>query len=140
MTHRVSLFIPVNKDGKVLLQHRDTSTDIKPGMWAFFGGHIELGETPEAALRREVKEELGIDPESLRFFKKTEHVEPWGNTESHFFTADIPYTAEFLKANQNEGDDLGFFSREEHSGMNMAEGDLAVLNEILNSMKSADRE
>jgi 8-oxo-dGTP diphosphatase len=49
------------KDGRVLLQHRDEGIVSFPGMWGFFGGHIEDGETPEQAMLREAREELGID-------------------------------------------------------------------------------
>lgn len=33
----------------------------KPGLWNFFGGHIDPGETPRAALLRELAEEAGIE-------------------------------------------------------------------------------
>ncbi len=33
----------------------------KPGMWNFFGGHVDPGETPQDALLRELAEEAGFD-------------------------------------------------------------------------------
>lgn len=45
-----------NEKGEVLLQRRGDS-----GKWGFPGGAIELGETPEMAAIREIKEETGLD-------------------------------------------------------------------------------
>ena len=45
-----------DKDGKVLLQRRGDSNN-----WGVPGGAIEIGETPEMAAIREVKEETGLD-------------------------------------------------------------------------------
>ena len=50
-----------NSKGEVYLQKRPEWKDIQPGRWdTSVGGHIDLGETPEQALYREVREELGI--------------------------------------------------------------------------------
>ena len=46
--------------GRVLLLKRADSAKDAPGTWAFPGGGIEAGETPEAAARRELQEECGI--------------------------------------------------------------------------------
>lgn len=46
-------------DGRVLLAQRPASKHLA-GMWEFPGGKIEPGETPEAALARELDEEIGI--------------------------------------------------------------------------------
>lgn len=58
-----------NSRGEVYLQKRPEWKDIQPGKWdTAVGGHIDYGETPEEALRREVREELGIEafkPEPL---------------------------------------------------------------------------
>lgn len=50
-----------NSKGDVYLQKRPEWKDIQPGKWdTAVGGHIDYGETPEEALLREVREELGI--------------------------------------------------------------------------------
>ena len=50
-----------NSRGEVYLQKRPEWKDIQPGKWdTSVGGHIDYGETPEQALTREVREELGI--------------------------------------------------------------------------------
>lgn len=46
-------------DGRVLVQRRPAGKPL-PGLWEFPGGRIEPGENPEAALARELAEELGI--------------------------------------------------------------------------------
>lgn len=46
-------------DGRVLLQQRPPGRAMA-GLWEFPGGKVEPGETPEAALVRELAEELGI--------------------------------------------------------------------------------
>lgn len=53
----------VDADGRVLLQERPAGKSMA-GLWEFPGGKVEPGETPEAALVRELKEELGIDTET----------------------------------------------------------------------------
>ena len=50
----------VDADGRVLVQRRPDGKAMA-GLWEFPGGKMEPGETPEAALIRELAEELGID-------------------------------------------------------------------------------
>ena len=50
----------IDVDGRILLAQRPEGKSMA-GMWEFPGGKIEAGETPEVALVRELKEELGID-------------------------------------------------------------------------------
>jgi 8-oxo-dGTP diphosphatase len=50
----------VDADGRVLLAERPAGKSMA-GLWEFPGGKVNAGETPEAALVRELAEELGID-------------------------------------------------------------------------------
>ena len=48
-------------DGRVLLVQRGPTAPTFPGCWGVITGFVEPGETPEVALVRELREELGID-------------------------------------------------------------------------------
>ena len=56
----VSAVALIDADGRVLLAQRPEGKSMA-GLWEFPGGKVEAGETPEAALIRELKEELGIN-------------------------------------------------------------------------------
>jgi len=53
----------VDPDGRVLVAQRPPGKAMA-GLWEFPGGKVAPGETPEAALIRELREELGIDTEA----------------------------------------------------------------------------
>ena len=56
----VAAVVLVDADGRVLLAQRPQGKAMA-GLWEFPGGKLDPGETPEAALIRELAEELGID-------------------------------------------------------------------------------
>ena len=53
----------IDGDGRVLVQQRPLGKAMA-GLWEFPGGKVEPGELPEAALIRELREELGIETQS----------------------------------------------------------------------------
>ena len=57
--HRVAMALLV-ADGRVLLAHRHPLRQHYPDCWDGVGGHIEAGESPEEALVRECREEIGV--------------------------------------------------------------------------------
>lgn len=56
----VSAVALLDVDGRILLAQRPEGKSMA-GLWEFPGGKVEAGETPEAALVRELYEELGIE-------------------------------------------------------------------------------
>jgi mutator protein MutT len=54
----------IYKDKQILLQRRADN-----GLWAIHGGCLELGETVEETVKRELKEEINIIPTKLEFYK-----------------------------------------------------------------------
>jgi 8-oxo-dGTP pyrophosphatase MutT (NUDIX family) len=60
----------LDEHGRYLMQLRDDIPGILyPGHWGLFGGGIEPGETPEAAMRRELAEEIGFVPDAAPLFR-----------------------------------------------------------------------
>jgi isopentenyldiphosphate isomerase len=60
-----------NAAGDVYLQKRPEWKDIQPGKWdTAVGGHMDYAETPEEALGREAREELGITAFESQFVGK----------------------------------------------------------------------
>lgn len=57
----VSVIVTLECESKFLLVQRNKNDDIFPSKWQNLGGKIELGETVEHAIRREVKEEIGLE-------------------------------------------------------------------------------
>ena len=64
ISEKPTLIVPaialVDTDSRILLAQRPEGKSFA-GYWEFPGGKIETGETPEAALIREIREELGVE-------------------------------------------------------------------------------
>ncbi len=99
------------RDNKFLMQLRDNiPTIVYPGHWAFFGGHIEPGETPEVALRREILEEISYTlPEKISQFGTYENE----SILRHVFHA--PLEVELNQLVLGEGWDMALLSPEDIS-------------------------
>lgn len=56
----VVLVLLVDRQGRILMQHRDEHAPVAPNQWSAPGGHLEPDEEPEAGARRELLEETGL--------------------------------------------------------------------------------
>ncbi|MBI3036147.1 NUDIX hydrolase [Candidatus Woesearchaeota archaeon] len=126
----VAVFVLKDGEGRVLLQHKAKDSKVLPGQWAFFGGGIDAGETPEQAVRREAKEELGIDLKRVKFFGR--YVAPFegGLWEQFVFVGKLTYPLEKLKQQQTEGRGLGLFSYAQLKKMKINPHIMKVLNDV----------
>lgn len=75
---RINVVGAVLTDGDTVLAAQRGHNMALPGMWEFPGGKIELGETPESALARELEEELQCVVEIGDHVETTEHEYDFG--------------------------------------------------------------
>ena len=64
------------RDGERYLVGQRAANKSQGGLWEFMGGKIEPGETPEQALARECREELGLEIENERILDSVIHDYP----------------------------------------------------------------
>jgi 8-oxo-dGTP diphosphatase len=83
-------FAVLVRDGRVLLGRRTPQRQAYPNTWDVIGGHVEPGETIEAALVREVREEVGLTPTSFAAFGTMVEPRPAVNGPAtyHIFVVD----------------------------------------------------
>ncbi|WP_398320951.1 NUDIX hydrolase [Vulcanococcus sp.] len=98
----------LQREGRWLMQLRDDVPGIVgPGCWGLFGGHLEPGETPEQALRRELVEEISWCGEGLQF--RFLHHHP--RRLAHVFVGHLTVPLEQLRL--LEGQDMALVSATE---------------------------
>jgi 8-oxo-dGTP diphosphatase len=62
-----------DRRNRLIIYLRDDKPDIPfPNHWDLIGGHVEEGETPEQALVREAREEIGLELRHWKFFRRYE--------------------------------------------------------------------
>jgi len=108
------LFIVI--DNKVLLFKRSPEETTNPGKYGMLGGHIEKGESPEAALKREIKEEAGVE---LKSFKKLKTYELDDVQLNVFYTNE--FDTESIRLDKKEHTGKKFFTLEQLDEMSPEE-------------------
>lgn len=87
------------------MQLRDDLPTIHyPGIWGFFGGHMEAEESPECSVRRELIEEVGYVPAQLSLFYKRESI----GYRRYYYYGELAVPLSQLQL--NEGQDMALCS------------------------------
>jgi 8-oxo-dGTP pyrophosphatase MutT (NUDIX family) len=119
------------RDGLVLLAHRHPSRRWYPDCWDLVGGHVESGESPHEAVRRECLEELGVrvhDPVPIPMTGS----DPTLDLHAFLVTR---WDGEPANAAPEEHDDLRWFRPSDLGDLKMA--DPASLSSILSAVQVA---
>jgi 8-oxo-dGTP diphosphatase len=125
----------IDPSGRVLITQRPLHKQLG-GLWEFPGGKVELGEAPEAALARELKEELDltVEPDALDPFAFASHAYPDFHLLMPLFIA-TRWEGE-LKLDPNAARDARWVKAAELRSIDMPPADI-VLVERLNERSAA---
>jgi NAD+ diphosphatase len=96
----------VEHNGKALLAR---SPHFKEGLFSVLAGFVEPGETLEDAVKREVKEEAGIDVKNIRYFGS----QPWPFPDSLMIGFTAEYAGGEISIDNNEILDARWFGSED---------------------------
>jgi 8-oxo-dGTP diphosphatase len=116
----------IRRQGKVLVGQRPEGSSLA-GTWEFPGGKIELGESPESALARELKEELGIDAEIGPLKFAASHT--YGKTGILFLFFEVKFWKGQIKTQQHL--DLKWVTPKELAQLNLPEANSKFLQQIM---------
>ena len=92
--------------------------------WEFPGGKVEIGETFEIALKREIKEELNINIAINNKLGEENYKDEKINVKLHYFLCSHTSGEIYL----NEHEDSAWITRNEFKNYNFAEGDSDIIN------------
>lgn len=119
----------IENDGKILCMQRDQGKhDYISFKWEFPGGKIEIGETKEQALVRELQEEMELDVEVVEHFLDIEHQYPDFIIKMYCFRCNT----EDLNFKLNVHKDFKWLPKEELLTLDWAEADKPIVNKLVN--------
>lgn len=129
MQLRVVLIILYDSAKNLLLQHRSHDARIMPDYWAFFGGEIKEGETPEQAVRREAFEELNYLLKSPELVLEQEFKEAGFDGHMHVYSEAFDGDKSGLRLQEGQG--WGWFTETKTQSLKMIGRDRKIINFIV---------
>lgn len=114
----------IHRDGRWFLQRRDPGAEVLAGLWEFPGGKVVPGETAEAALRRELREEVGWGPSRMEALEPFTHAYPDRTVTLHPFRCEGPGALVTELA-------WGWFTADEMRRLPLPEANLPLIRELV---------
>lgn len=100
-----AIIVAVIKENRILLAHSRRSPK---GLYSVLAGFVEPGETLEACVKREVREEVGLEVKNIRYFGS----QPWPFPDSFMIAFTAEYAGGDIAVDQSEILDADWFSAE----------------------------
>jgi 8-oxo-dGTP diphosphatase len=110
----------LRRGDRVLLCHRSPRRRWFPDVWDFPGGHVHAGEIPEDALRRELREELGVELVGVREQPVLRQVDPEAGLQLTVWLS-RGWRGTVVNRQPEEHDAIGWFTKNELNGLTFAD-------------------
>jgi 8-oxo-dGTP diphosphatase len=129
-THQV-VAVVLRRPGQLLLCHRSPARRWYPDVWDFPGGHVEPGERPADALRRELAEELGVTLDGVDGEPVLRRTDPATGLDLTVWVSGR-WRGDVANLQPHEHDAIGWFTASQLSGLTFADPSyLPLLQELL---------
>ncbi len=130
--HKDLALVLFYKDDRILIQDRRDISKLGEE-WGFFGGSIEQGESPEQAVVRETKEELGYKLSDFTFVRQSHHsYKDWTFT-IFAFIAPLPELSAF---DQKEGQGMKLVTEQEAVKLKFNPPDYDIIKYVFEFLRS----
>jgi 8-oxo-dGTP diphosphatase len=120
----VVLAAVIERDGRILVTRRLRNTHLG-GLWEFPGGKCDPGESHEACLARELREELGVESRIGEEMLVTEHAYPDRTVRLHFRECEIQGDPQPLLGQQ-----MKWVNRQELATLDLPAADHQLIDQL----------
>lgn len=133
MNYKVALIVLYDSERRFLLQQRSKGAKLLPDYWAFFGGGLREGETPEEAVSREAFEEINYKVKAPQLILEQDFRE--GDTQGYLYIYIEAFDNHKAELKLQEGQGWGWFKDSELTNLKMVERDRQIISFIMSYLE-----